>query len=185
MFSFFKKKKQQEEPERHYDPLNISVIDIRKGFVLDYDLKTWRAEEEYEYDWGNEFFTFEFKLVAPDDVCYLYVEENSDDADPSCIIYRKITFSKLDPAIEQAIVKDGKPPRTIDLNGMKFFRDSEQPGFFREIDDPGESVEFVSWTYLDESEKYVLDIEQWGDEDFDAALGTRIAASQLSNILPG
>ncbi|MEH0156335.1 DUF4178 domain-containing protein [Limibacter armeniacum] len=177
-FGFFKKNKKEEEP--HYDPTNIKVTDIRKGFVLDYDLKTWEVQDEYEYDWGDNNFSYEFKLVSADDVVFLSVEE---DDFVECTVTRKLNFNKLDEEIEEAILSKGKPPRQIIYNGTVFYRDGEHAGYFRNIKDTSFQP-FVSWEYYDDSEKQVLVIEQWGDEDFEASIGKVESESDFSNILP-
>ena len=58
------KKKNQEEQQPHYDPTNIKVIDIRKGWLFDYDYKTWEVMEEFEYDWSDNIFTYEYKIQS-------------------------------------------------------------------------------------------------------------------------
>ena len=62
-FDLFKGNKNKEE--KHYDPLNIKVSDLEKGYLLDYDLETWTVTKMSEYDWGNNFFTREFTIKSP------------------------------------------------------------------------------------------------------------------------
>lgn len=178
-FGFFKKNKEKKEA-LHYDPANITVMDIRKGWVFEYDLKTWEVTEEYEYDWGNNHFTYEFKCVSSDDVIYLAPEE--DDA-LICYVMRKISFGKLDEAVERSIIDKQTAPRKVELDGITFFKESERPGYYRSIDDEDWS-EFVVWDYLDDSGKSALSIEQWGDTLFESAVGLIENARAFSNILP-
>ena len=180
-FGFFKKKKKEEEERLHYDPTNIHIRDIRKNFILDYDLKTWEVVAEYEYDWGNEYFTYEYKLVCADDEVYLYIEE---DDELYITLSRKINFGKLDESVEESIRDNGRPPKIIEYDGKTFYRESERPGYFKNIESKGESEEFVNWEYIDESEEWVLNIEQWDDDAFEAAIGKFTDASAFSNILP-
>ncbi len=177
-FGFFKKKKKEEE--LHYDPTNIGVMDIRKGWVFEYDLKTWEVTEEYEYDWGNNYFTYEFKCVSSKDTVYLGVEK---DDEISCYIMRKINFGKLDEEVEQSIVNKGTAPRLVTLDGTAFFKESERPGYFRSIDSENWD-EFIVWEYLDETGKLALSIEQWGDTAFESAVGIVEPERAISNILP-
>ena len=58
IFDFFRKK--DNKPE--YDVTNITVADLQVGFIFEYDLVTWEVQEVYEYDWGDNFFSFEFKI---------------------------------------------------------------------------------------------------------------------------
>src|SRR5690606_571966 len=72
LFDFFKKK----EPD--YDPANLRIEDLRAGFLFEYDLKTWIVKEEYRYDWGDNYFTKEFKVDAGTDSAYLHIDANED-----------------------------------------------------------------------------------------------------------
>ncbi len=181
MFNFFKKKKEEKEP--HFDPTDIKITDIRKGFVLDYDLKTWEVKEEYEYDWGDEYFTYEYKLVSDSsDILFLSIE-NDDILE--CIVSKKVSFGKLGNEVEDAIKKNERPPKEVILEGKVYYREEESPGYFKNIHEDKESYEFISWDYYDETEKFTLTIEQWGDDEFEASTGIVVAPSLFSNILPG
>ena len=177
-FNFFKKKKKKEELS--YDPTNIQVTDIRKGFIFDYNGKTWEVQEEYEYDWGNNDFTYEFKMVAPDEVSFLYIEE---DDELECIVSKKISFGRLGDKVESKLLKKGKPPKEIEYEGTVFYRDEESKGYYRNLDNT-KWAELISWTYYDDTERLVLVIEQWDDEQFDAAVGVVADENEFSNILP-
>lgn len=178
-FNFFKnKKKKKEEPS--YDPTNIQVTDIRKGFIFDYNGKTWEVEEEYEYDWGNNDFTYEFKIVSPDETSFLYIEQ--DDI-LECLITKKIAFGRLGEKVESKIQKKGRPPKEIEYEGTVFYRDDESKGFYRNLNSTN-WAELISWTYYDDSERLVLVIEQWDDHRFDAAVGISVSENAFSNILP-
>ena len=176
-FGFFKKKKKKE---LHYDPTNIGVMDIRRGFIFEFDGKTWEATEEYEYDWGDNDFTYEFKVVSENETYFLSVEE---DDEIECIFSQKIPFSMLDDEVEEQIIARERAPKKIYLKGTTYYRDEESPGHFRDI--MSESWQpFVSWTYYDDAEENVLTVEQWGERDFEASLGVVVNPSQITNILP-
>ncbi len=178
-FGFFKKKK--KEDELHYDPTNIGVMDIRKGWVFEYDFKTWEVTEEYEYDWGNNHFTYEFKCVSSDDTVFLGLDEAGDEID--CYIMRTLKFSRLPEDVEKSIVNDGAAPRVVTVEGITFYRDSDRAGYSRNIDDE-DWDEFIVWDYVDDTGKHALSIEQWGEHEFNAAIGIIVNARDISNILP-
>lgn len=179
-FGFFKKKKDKED-ELHYDPTSIQVTDLRKGWIVEYDGKTWEVEEEYEYDWGDNYFSYEFKLVCETDTIYLSVEED-DEVDLQ--VTQKLNFGKLDEEVEEKIRKKGRPPKQIEFNGTTFFRESERPGYFRNVHEDRDWIEFIAWEYYDDSEKFALNIEQYGENEFEASFGIVAETHQFSNILP-
>ena len=179
IFDFFNKKK-DEEQQPHYDPTNIKVIDLRKGWLLDYEGKTWEVIEEFEFDWGDNFFTYEYKLQSGDEVCYLRLDE-SDKL--YCVFTRKIKFAKLGEKVEQHLLDYHKPPAEIVYEGTTYYRESENPGYFRNMEDE-DSVELITWDYFDEAGKKVILIDQWEETDFEASVGTVEEESVISNILP-
>ncbi len=178
IFDMFKKK----EEEREYDPTNVRVVHLRENFMLDYDMKTWQVKEMYEYDWGDNCFSWEYKLDSGTDTVYLSVE---DDDELELVLSKKIKIGLIDEDVEEAILDTGKPPKRITYKGITFVRGSESPGFFRNAKDNwNDAVEFVSWDYYDESEKYNLTIERWGEEEFEASFGHYVEEYEFSNILP-
>ncbi|NLR90741.1 MULTISPECIES: DUF4178 domain-containing protein [Flammeovirga] len=179
-FGFFKKKK-KEEP--HYDPTNISIRDLRKGYVLDYDLQSWEVTEEYEYDWGGGEFSWEYKLQSATESVFLSIE---DDDFLTGTVNKKIMWGKLPDEVEDGITSKGKPPKKITFNGKTYYRDSKNVGFWRNVHTTSSdnSSEYMSWEYYDDSEKFVLTIEQFDDEEFEASLGVVEEPDKFTNILP-
>jgi hypothetical protein len=174
----FKKKNQEEQP--HYDPTNIRAIDIRKGWLFDYDAKTWEVIEEFEYDWGDNIFTYEYKIQSGAEVLYMFVEENQEIY---CTFTTKIKFARLGESVEQHLLDYSKPPSQITYENTKFLRERESPGYFRSLEDE-DSVEVMLWEYFDEAEAKILLIHQWDESDFEASVGVIEREDAISNILP-
>lgn len=174
MFNFFKKK---QEPD--YDPLNVQVTDLKKGFIFDYDLSQWEVLEEYTYDWGDEFFTKEYKISDGDKTLFLSVE---DDDEIEISIHEKIRLSAFEEDIEQAIADRKRPPKKVHCQGDTFTREEESPGYFNDGGD--QWVEMISWDYYNGDESKIVTIEQWGEREFEASLGKPIEAFEIHNITP-
>jgi hypothetical protein len=185
VFGFFNKKNDEPKKENlpHYDPSNIKITDIRKGFVLDYDFKTWQVSDEFEYDWGDNFFSYEYKLTCGDDEVYLSIDT---DGELVLMMMKKIKMRMIGDNIEDVIIQTGKPPQKIVYEGVTYYRESEAPGFWRNLETmkPHESVEMYVWDYYDETETKVISIEQWGDEEFEAFAGVLCKEWDFTNILP-
>ncbi|MEM8938038.1 MAG: DUF4178 domain-containing protein [Bacteroidota bacterium] len=181
LFDIFKKK----DKEPNYDPSNITIKDLNQGFVFDYDLKTWEVVEAYEYDWGSNYFSKEFKISDGNEVLFLEIEED-DELEVS--IHKKIKVPAIDPDLPDRIVKKGKPPKKLEYMGVVYFRDDENPGYFRNLADDANKddswSELISWSFYDENEEKILTIEQWGEQQFEASQGKYIKHFEVSNILP-
>ncbi|UTW61077.1 DUF4178 domain-containing protein [bacterium SCSIO 12741] len=161
-----------------------TVSDLKLGDQFDFDGKTWKVKEEYEYDWGNECFTSEFKITSGSIESFLYMEENDDGLE--IILSRNLPLAELDTDLGTKIDLTGSPDESYEYEGETYHFDEESSGYYRNVSttSPEESEEFISWSYYDESEKLVLIVEQWGDEEFEASIGKVVSADQFKNIKP-
>ncbi len=174
----FKPKKQLPT----YDVTNMKISDIREGFVVDYDMKSWVVKEEYEYDWGNNLFSYEYKLDCGNDSVYLTIEE---DDELGLYLMRKIKVRALDENLPEYIEKNQSPPSKIVYGGKTFLKDNERPGYFSNLTKKEDATEFISWDYYCETdEKEIISIEQWGEREFEAAHGHKVQEHSFSSILP-
>jgi hypothetical protein len=172
---FFKKKKNDPDPL-----VDLSLTDLKKGYLVDYDLKTWEVIASNYYDWGDEDISYEWQLNSVDEVVYL--ERESDDEE-EWSFNRKINFSRLGPNIKEQIVTTGDPPDEIVFDGKTYYMEEMAGGhFYRDSQGPGKEV--LRWSYEDDSGRYYLGIEQWGEADFEATTGEPVEEYQFTNILP-
>lgn len=185
-FGFFKKKKDSDAEKKplDYDPLNIKLKDLHAGFVFDFDFKTWEVLEEYEYDWGDYMFSKGLKIQADTDIKYLTLSNTPQGLEVVCTSSLKL--SEVGTNIGRIILAEGKPPARIDFQGKIYYRERESPGFFRNVATTSreESIEFMSWDYYDESGIYLISIEQWDEEDFEASVGQLYQEYDFTSILP-
>lgn len=177
IFDRFLKKKTS-----HYDSTNIRVHDLDVGFVFDYDLSTWEVLALYEYDWGGNYFTREFKVSNGDKTLYLSLAE--DDELILCIS-SKIKLRQLGEDIQDSLLTHQKAPNKISFEGKNYLFEKEAPGYFHDISKGDEAwEEFISFDYEDDSGNYSISIEQWGEKEFEASTGVYINEFDISNILP-
>ena len=72
---FFKKNKKDE-----LDPLSdLSLSGLKKGYLVDYDLKTWEVSAYNYYDWSEGDISHEWQLRSGDQVVYLEMESEPED----------------------------------------------------------------------------------------------------------
>ena len=177
-FGIFKKKKKKEL----IDPTQVEVNQLVKGAFIDYDLKSWEVNAVYEYDWGDDYFADEFRLTTVDEECYLYVEE---DDGLECNITQKISVHDIDEDVVDYIIRHEEPPMRINYQGTTYYRQSESVGYFRDTGKDGENwQELVSWSYYDKPQKQIINIEQWGEREFEASHGKVVQSFEITNILP-
>lgn len=176
IFDRFRKK----EPQ--YNATDIKVTDLSKNFIFDYDLSTWLVTATYEYDWGDNFFTREFKIENESETAFLNIEE---DDELQISMTKKIKIRHIDEDLPEYITRNECPPKKLEYDGKIFFLNGENPGYFNNTEGEKESwIEFISWDYISKDEQYVLNIEQWGENKFEASYGKLIKEYEISNIYP-
>ena len=173
---FFKKNKKEE-----FDPLSdLSLNRLKKGYLVDYDLKTWEVSACNYYEWSEGDISREWQLRSGDDVVYLEME--SDDEE-EWSLNRKVIFNLLDPQIKKQIIETGDPPEKILFEGVAYHMEEMSGGRFYK-DSQGSGMEVLQWNYRDNKGLSYLSIEQWGEEEFEAIAGEPVEEYQFTNILP-
>jgi hypothetical protein len=178
--SLFNKLFKRKTP--HYDSTDIRVVDLDVGFVFDYDLSSWKVNKLFEYDWGDEYFTREFQITNGVDTKYLSVE---DDDELVLSISDKIKVASVNTSLLKEVMEGKEPPQKIIYQGDNYHLVSKNPGYFHDVakgDDAWE--ELISWEYESDDEQRVLNIEQWGEKEFEASAGVIIQEFEVMNILP-
>ncbi len=168
-----------EEP--HYDSTNIQVRDLDVGFVFDYDLSSWEVKAIYEYDWGDNYFTREFKIDNGSKIAFLSIEED-DFLELS--ITTKIKLRDLDVNLPEYLQRNQEPPKTISYNNVTYYLENAAPGYFHDIGKGENWEEFRSWDFEEQGGDNILCIEQWDEMEFEASIGKKIKEIEISNILP-
>lgn len=174
---FFKKK----DNALPHDVTNLSLADLRPGFMVDYDMTSWQVTAFHTYDWGGEDRTYEWQLKSHDDIIYLEREPGDEDY---WSISRKVPIGKIGTSIVEHIKTHGDPPDEIRVDDTPYYLEEAGGGHFLENGkEPGK--ELLKWDLADDSGKHFLSIEQWSETDFEAAIGAPVEEYQFTNILPG
>ena len=180
IFDVFRKKNKKEELD--YDPMNLKITDLKKGFMLDYDLQTWTVTEEYEYDWGKGFFTKEFKINNGNETCFVHISDNDDI---SVSITKKVKIRTVSEDLPEHIMQNEAPPKRITYENVEYFLASENPGYFNnKANEKARWTEFISWEYYDKQEELIMSVEQWGEREFETSHGQIVNENEFTNILP-
>lgn len=175
---FFRKKKKDTGP----DPVRgTTLFNMKKGWMVDFDMETYEVLAANVYDWGHGDKSFEWQLKSVGKSVYLEME--SDDEE-EWSLSEKVPFSRLDPSVREQILDTGDPPDTVVFDGKTFYLEQMGGGHFL-ADASSISRELLRWDYEDDDGETFLCIEQWGEDDFDAAIGRPVKPWQFQNILPG
>lgn len=136
----------------------------------------------YKYDWGDNYFTREFKIENDKDTFFLNLEE---DDELVLSISKKVRLVSIGDDLPDHIVRHQKPPSKIEYEGIIYLLENENPGYFNDPEkDKDNWIELISWDYIDKSGEFVLCIEQWDEREFEASVGKIVKEFEISNIYP-
>ena len=172
--------KKDEEPE--FDPLaDLVLAKLRVGYLVDYDMETWEVTAHNRYRWNSGETTEEWELTLGRKKRYL---ELGEDDGPCWTLARKMPIGKVGSELRDHILKHEDPPDEVTVEGVTYYLDESDGGhFYPGGADAGEPL--IKWDLVDEADEAFLTLEQWGETELEAALGTYVEEYQFTNILPG
>ncbi|MEW6264305.1 MAG: DUF4178 domain-containing protein [Thermodesulfobacteriota bacterium] len=159
---------------------DLTLANLKVGYLVDYDLKTWEVVAANYYDWGDGDISREWQIKSAEETCFLELEKDDED---DWSLNRLLDFRRLGPRVRQHILDHGDPPGEINLDGVTYYLEEMAGGhFFKDGHGPGQPV--LRWSYEDEAGEKYLGLEQYGEDEFEAALGLPAKEYQFTNILP-
>lgn len=170
------------------DPSNMKVNNLTKGSILEYDLKTWKADDMRLFYWTDAPEDTEHQVEKSIDLksgrdkinMRVRVEKNDDQVP----LTKPINVFQVDSRMND-YVKNGKfdPPTVLKVESEDFYREGLKRGFNINPSDNSYTV-FESWDYHNRDKSRILRIEYAGEEDFTAQIGQFVNKYQFENLLP-
>ncbi len=171
MFNFFKKKP---------TPASLALHDMQRGYLFDYDMRTWQVLAVHDYVYGKHHQAREWEIEHGNERCFL---QRSCDDEVSWCWGTKIALAALTPDVRRSILDTEDPPRIVTWQGQQYHLEESGTGlFYRE--QGKEAEEFIYWELIDTQDKRFITIEQWDESDFTASYATYVERWQFSNVLP-
>lgn len=179
---FFDLFRKRDEAKLELDPLQDLVLaKLRVGFLVDYDLKTWQVTAHHLYDFNDGEKAEEWELTAGRQKRYLELVREDGE---SWTLSKKVPFGVLGEKVRQYILEHDDPPQQVSYQGTTFYYDAAAAGYLVPGgQEPRQAL--IKWEFLDEDEERFLTIEQWGETEFEAAVGESVEEYQFTTILPG
>lgn len=199
-----KNKKRPEEEEFPLLPEEITLWDLKKGYMLDYEARTWEVKGVYQYDWGRSGKTTEYKLHDGIEIIFMHLDQ--EDGELVITMSQKIKMGELGyprqnesglgfrvksdavntvggQQIRNAIMQNDVPPKEIVYQGTTYYMTEESEGYFRDLDER-ERYRFIEWSFEDNSEEKCISISRWSETELEVSAGVYAQDFEISNILP-
>lgn len=179
-----------EEPHRHrprkivedYDPSSLSVDNLKEGYMVDYDLKTWLVTTTKQFDWDTGISAREFKLVSDIESIWVYLFKEGNHL--TVTVNKPINIYAIDSNLETEIYHNRRPFNIITYQGIQYFRENALDGYLFNITSNSTGVKTNTWEYYDQERKHYMRIEQQEQKNFRAVVGKIVSEFEFSEILP-
>jgi len=165
-----------------YDPVALTVENLEKGFMVDYDFKTWDVVSEVQFDWLNSGSDRCFKLAS--DTKTMVINLRKDGEHLYVIHFEPVSLYALDSKLEPEIKFRNKPNNIIHYKGTEYYRETAKNGLFFVLKPVSTAKKVSSWEYFDDSREQLIRIENYGKDGIKAFSGKVVSPLDFSDILP-
>lgn len=178
---------QPRQIEATFDPANLSVGNLKKGFLVDYALLTWLVVDEYQYDFWDNTTEKAFRIVSENDnsMDILYLHLRLHESFALVHVGNIVNIHSIDESLQRYILAERNTPNIIFYKGKAYFKESSQQGIFFHLTQPSQHAKKVySWEFLDEQRTLFLRIQWIDGQEFLCLHGKIVSKEAFSEILP-
>jgi len=155
----------------------LNLLDLHTGSQFEYDSKTWTVTNVTDCDWGDSE-SKEYDIEAGGEKACL--EAGLEESELSMTVTKSISINMIDGDTIGHIHQHNNAPQELSMNGYQFYLADDYGGFCSNRN-TGEKDEVYIWEYYDESENFVLTIEQWDENEFEASFGTIVREHEIND----
>lgn len=161
---------------------DLTIENLKEGFMLDYNLKTWQVTNVSQYDWENGSVEKEFSLVSGIERASLYLKNESGLV--SFVFCKQVNIYAIDENLESEILHKGKPYNILTYEEMPYYRENTNTGLIYNMTNNSSGNKVLGWEYYDGQRQNVIRIEQRGRTDFKTWIGKAVSSYDFTSILP-
>lgn len=166
----------------NYDPVALTVENLAKGFMVDYNFKTWDVISEIQFDWQSGDSDRCFKLAS--DTKTMIVNLRKDSGHLDAVHFEPVSLFAIDPKLEAEIKMRNKPGNVIYYKDDTYYRETSKNGLFFVLNIASPAKKVAVWEYFDESRNQLIRIENYGKEGIKSFIGKIVSPLDFSEILP-
>lgn len=168
---------------RPLDPTNIQLQDLARGFLLDYNLKTWQVVSETQADWNLGGTERHFRITSEPETAFLVLRMEGGQWIP---LFQKLyNIHALSADLQTTIRHTRVAPNVLFVEGNSYYLEARQEGYFFHISAQLPPRKIVRWEYFDSTRFSSIRIDVLDDTEFIGYMGDVVPVSAFSEILPG
>lgn len=166
--------------EVKYNPTNLTIKNLLKGFVLTYNLKSWEVIYEAQYDWANGESDKLYRLSGEDNSHILvYVREEMGLLTP--FIEDKLQSNEQTQAFGKLNAQTA--PTELDFNDDHYRKLNYSAGKMF-VSGSQNFSEMAQWFYVSAATEKSLRIVQFTHGEVAVFMGKQAKEMEFTNILP-
>jgi hypothetical protein len=169
-----------------FDPAHLGVENLKAGYLVDYDMKTWTVNQENQYDFQDSLTEKEFRVSAESSQPeVIHVQVRSENGFAIVWVGKLTNIHKIDVELQSYILRQRQAPSVIPYKNLKMFRESARIGTVFCINNQEVAPKKVQrWEFLDETRSIFLRIEWLNEKEFQCFEGKVVPRQAFSDILP-
>ncbi len=169
LFDFFKKK---QEPKEETPTIGFSLESLSVGDILDMDGESWEVVDKGYYDYGDEI-EWDWKIKSPSREGFLNKDEEG------IYLFWREEIHKISPYPPSYLKEHEDLPYEIKFDNIPYNLEYSGAAYYVKGDNRSP---VIIWDYENEKEN-ILEILQWGDDDFEVFGGRRLEEWEIEDIL--
>jgi hypothetical protein len=178
----FSKKEKNYEPKGKpldFDPLNVQIGDLRPGFFVDYNFKTFEITAGFEYALKDYSFKA-LKFDAADEVIWVALENAMNT-----YLMETVGIGVINPELQNMMSNFGKPPATLTYKDVIYNLNNQGDGRYRDLlKNAMDWSRLTCWKYVAADGSSTLYALQKGQSNFEAIVAKPVGVGEFSNFLP-
>ncbi len=175
--SIFSKFKQIFTKSNKIESKDEFKFDLKTGDVFDFDDHTWKVISEMKYEYGGGEIEKCWKIISG------YQEGFLSYDGEEIYFFVKDDFQKVWPPLIKYLKEHTDLPEEIKFENDAYTLIYSTAGYYYGPD-RGEKVPVIVWLYENSKDKFnLLEIQQWGEEDFEVLIGRKVEEWEIENIL--
>lgn len=157
---------------------NPSLLKLNKGYTFEYQNILWEITDVYEYDWGRDGRSIEYKILGGTQEAFLEVED--DEGEIIVIFSIDVDKDQLRPDFGPQDFEGEEILAELDYAGRRYRLEEINEGYYKNIAGMEPSQKLTNYGFYD-GEHFVA-IAQWADGEMDYSVGQPINPKKIKNI---
>lgn len=158
--------------------VDFEVADLKTGFILDYDFKSWEVKDVVIYTWDNGVKDYEYNIFDGREMKFLSYETVGN----AISIFWKENLNDVWPDAR------GRIRNNQDITNSEFVYKGNKYYFSGEgtarVKSATEIFTMQNWLFENDSDDSLISFNKYEDNSMEVYVGKKLKTHEISNILP-